>query len=201
MVPIPKKRSLADMQNTDVLLPEEYNDKDYEREVLKLEDRNEEAVDEELVQQAAELGVDVSSVPPTTQNGHISVCESTATSSSLRPRTDSTGSQESTSTVLTFRSSDGQLLNGTSPVLRPRISKKRSLSFSEYDRYLALIEAQQQVAINGPTHTKPSQPAPSIFSVTTRTSYTTIKSSFTRRFKLRRSRTVPARDLRQEYYI
>lgn len=189
------------MQNTDVSLPEEYNDKDYEREVLKLEDRNEEAVDEELVQQAAELGIDVSPAPPTTQNGHISVCESTATSSSLRPRTDSTGSQESTSTVLTFRSSDGQFLNGTSPVLRPRISKKRSLSFSEYDRYLALIEAQQQVAINGPTHPKPSQPAPSIFSVTTRTSYTTIKSSFKRRFKLRRSKTVPARDLRQAYYI
>src|SRR5208282_2569397 len=82
MAPIPRKRSLADMQNADGAVPAEYNDDDYIYEVLQLEEGQTEALlDQQLVQEAEKLGITISR-PPTAdgQNeNHNSMCESALT--------------------------------------------------------------------------------------------------------------------------
>ena len=194
---MPPKRSLADMQHTDSTTnnnpvePAEYNDSDYFREVLQLDDGTTESLfDEHLVQQASKLGITISRPPtPTAQNAaHNSMCESAITVASHHARTSSTGSQGSGSTGMTSRSSNEQLDNSTPPQARKRPNSRRSLSFSEYEKYL--MQAEQAEAKTGFVPPPiPAEPAPSLFSVSTRRSYVSIKNGFKSRFRLRRSKT------------
>ena len=194
MATIPQKRSLADMQHTDAssnsgtTVPFEYNDSDYIREVLQLDDGITEALfDEHLVEQASKLGIAISRPStPTPQNiAHISMCESAITSH--HARTASTGSQESASTGMTSRSSNEQVDHLTPPQARKRPSSRRSLSFSEYEKYLTQIE-QAEAKTGLVPNPMPSEPAPSLFSVSTRRSYVSIKNGLKSRFRLKRSR-------------
>lgn len=192
MVHIPRKRSLADMQNAEGPVPAEYNDEDYFHEVLQLDDGQTEAlVDEKLTQEAENLGITISRPPaPNTQNAtHNSMCESAMTLASHHARTASSGSQGSVSTGMTSRSSNEQLDNSTPLHARKRPISRRSLSFAEYEKYLAQHEAQEAMKMGIVPPPMPSEPAPSLFSVSTRRSYVSIKNGIKHRFRLRRNKT------------
>lgn len=187
MATIPKKRSLADMQRTSGPVPQEFNDADYDREVLQLEGTCETAVDEALTREAITLGVDISQTFVSSQIGHVSVCDSTATVGSEHLRTSSMESEASASTGITSLSSNEQSIASMPPITR-KITEKRPLSFSAYDRLLAQLEAQEQARIEALGHTVSSKRAPSIFSVSTQKSYNGMKNSFKSHFKLRRNK-------------
>jgi hypothetical protein len=194
---ISRKRSLADMQHTDGTLPTEYNDSDYVREVLQLEDgHTEEIVDQDLTKEAEKLGITISRPSTPNDNPHISMCESAITVGSHHARTGSTGSEESNSTGMTSRSSNEQLDSSTPPHARKRSSSRRSLSFSEYEKYLAQTEAQGAAKTGYNPPPIPNEPAPSLFSVSTRRSYVSIKNGFKNRFRFRRNRTSLDEDLK-----
>ena len=192
MAPIPRKRSLADMQQGESSLPTEYNDGDYFREVLQLEEGQTEAqFDTTLTQLAEQLGITFArAATPTEQQdvAHHSMCESSFTVTTNHARTASTGSRDSSSTGMTSRDSNEQL-NITTP--RKRSSSRRSLSFSEYERFI--LQAEAQTRASAPTGfippPMPSEPAPSLFSVSTKKSYASIKSNLKNRFKLRRTKS------------
>lgn len=197
MAPISRKRSLADMQHTDSTLPTEYSDSDYCREVLQLEDgQTEEAVDQNLTKEAEELGITISRPPTPNNNPHISICESAITVGSHHARTGSTGSEGSNSTGMTSRSSNEQLDGLTPAQVRKRPVSRRSLSFSEYEKYLAQTEAQDAAKSGYNIPPIPNEPAPSLFSVSTRKSYVSIKNGIKNRFRFRRNRTSLDEDLK-----
>jgi len=187
MASIPKKRSLADMQHTGGPSSQEFNDADYDREVLQLEGTCETAVDEALMQEATTLGVDLSQTFVASQKGHVSVCDSAATVGSEHIRTSSMESEASASTGITSISSKERSTAGMPPITR-KVNEKRPLSFSIYDRFLAQLEAQEQARIEALGHSVSSKRAPSIFSVSTQKSYNGLKSSFKSHFKLRRNK-------------
>lgn len=190
---ISRKRSLADMQLTDGSLPIEYNDADYANEVLRLTDGQTELLfDETLAQEAEKLGIIVSRPPtPKNPNVHNSVCESAITVDSAHVRTASTGSQDSNSTGITSRSSNEESDNSMPLIARRKTSSRsnKSLSFSEYEKYLELAEAEESgktVFVPPPV---PAERTPSLFSVSTRRSYDIIKNRFKNRFRLRRNKS------------
>lgn len=188
MASIPKKRSLADMQHTGGSSSQEFDDLDYDREVLQLEGTCEMAVDEALMREATTLGVDLSQAFVASQKGHISVCDSAATVGSEHIRTSSMESEASASTGITSISSNGRSTAGLPPITL-KINEKRPLSFSTYDHFLAQLEAQEQARIAALGHIASSKRAPSIFSVSTQKSYNGPKGSFKSHFKLRRNKT------------
>jgi hypothetical protein len=187
MASIPKKRSLADMQHTGGSSSREFNEADYNREVLQLEGACETAVDVALMREATTLGVDLSQTFVASQKGHVSVCDSAATVGSEHIRTSSMESEASASTGITSISSNERSTAGMPPITR-KISEKRPLSFSVYDRFLAQLESQEQARIEALGHIVSSRRAPSIFSVSTQKSYNGLKSSFKSHFKLRRNK-------------
>lgn len=188
MSSIPKKRSLADMQHSGGQLPQEFNDSDYEKEVLQLEGTCEIVVDEALAREATTLGIDLLRILTASLNADISGRDSTATATSDGIRTSSVESGASASTGITSSSSNHQSIIGSPSIASKVSTDKRPLSFSAYGRFLAKLEAQQQ-AIEGLAHITPSKRPPSIFSVSTQKSYNGLKSSFKSHFKLRRHKT------------
>jgi hypothetical protein len=185
---------LFDMQRMNVL-PAEHDEEDYIREVLQLARGQTEAqLDDNFIQCAQKLGIVIR--PPTPiEDAHVIQCSlsgSADTIQSHHARTFSSGSMGSTSTGLTSRSShELNRHNNTTPHLRKRLSSKRSLSFTEYEKYLTHHEAQD-VARKAPAASPipiPSEAAPSLFSVSTQRSFASIKNSFRTRFKLRRTKT------------
>jgi hypothetical protein len=188
MASIPKKRSLADMQHNGGSLAQEFNDADYDREVLQLEGTCETEVDEALAREATTLGVDLTQTFVASQKGHISVCDSAATIGSEHIRTSSMESAASASTGLTSVMSNDQSIIGVPPITRMNVSDRRPLSFSAYDRFLAQLEAQEQARIEALGHSTSSKRAPSVFSVSTQKSYNGLKASFKSHFKLRKNK-------------
>ncbi|KAI9050661.1 hypothetical protein LZ554_005817 [Drepanopeziza brunnea f. sp. 'monogermtubi'] len=200
MSPVLRKRSLADMQEekrASLQQPAVLDDEDYVREVLQLEGQTEALLDQRLLEEAESLGIAVPisiqipiPISPTPAEGHHATrCESANTTPSHH-RTASSGSHGSASTGMTSRFSSELLLASTRATppqqAKKRISARRSLSFSEYEKYLA----QQHEALE---HRKPSppvlsEPAPSLLSVSTSKSFASIKSGFKNRFKLRRTK-------------
>lgn len=179
------------MQDTERFLPSEFKEVEYIKEVLHLDNTTEQAIDEALAREASALGIDV--LPPTSlaHKAHSSVCDSAVTAASGRARTSSTDSAGSASTGITSRYSSEPVTIGIPSILRRRSSTGRPLSLSEYDRFSAQIEAQQ-----GMIHSMPAEPAPSLFSVSTRMSYFSIKSGITRHFNIRRKAKASAGNLR-----
>jgi hypothetical protein len=180
------------MQNVEAPVPAEYNDEDYLYEVLQLNDSQTEAlVDEKLTREAEKLGITISRPPtPNTQNAaHNSMCESAMTLASHRARTASSGSQGSVSTGMTSRSSNEQLNNSTPLHARKLSISRRTPSFMEYEKYLAQHEAQEAMKTGIVPPPIPSEPAPSLFSVSTQRSYVSIKNGIKHRFRIRRNKT------------
>lgn len=142
----------------------EFNDEDYCRDVLQLDEHmTEDTLDQELLNDAAIYGIEMAP-----SKAHISVCDSMATIESAHARTGSMASCASLSTNATSRSSSDDL----------KSHERQSPSFSDYDRYLQ--RADSAVLVAPPM---PPEPAPSIFSVSTRKSYSSIKSGISSRFR------------------
>lgn len=161
--------------------PVEFNDADYIREVLQLEGgATEDVYDEALAKEAERLGIIIARTPTPSQAAYNSVRESAITATSRHARTTSSGSQGTISTGLTSRSS---FAASTAPQTRKRSNARRSLSFSGYEDL-----AVQTIA--GFSSTRASaEPAPSLFSVSTRRSFSSIRSGIKNRFKLRRTKS------------
>lgn len=188
---VSKKRSLDDMRHTDSTLPIDYRDDDYTREVLQLDEgQTEDGVDQNLSKEAEKLGITITIPPTPSGNPHISMCDSAITVGSHHARTGSTGSEGSHSTGMTSRSSE----DTSTP--RKRSSTRRSLSFSEYEKYLAQTEAQDAAKSGYNAPPIPSEPAPSLFSVSTRRSYVSLKNGIRSRFRLKKSRKSLDEDLK-----
>jgi hypothetical protein len=197
MAPMPRKRSLADMQHPEGALPLEYNDDDYIREVLLLEDgRTEAFFDDELTTQAEKLGISIARPTTPNPNNHDSMCESANTVASHHARTASSGSRESNSTGLTSRSSINQIDTLTPMQSRKRSNIRRSLSFSEYEKFLSQTQAQQNGKLGFVPPAMPAEPAPSLFSVSTRRSYQSIRNGLKSRFKFRKKFSASREDLK-----
>src|SRR3569833_2049513 len=153
--------------------PPELSEAGYLREVLHLTARQTEAdVVDELIAKASALGIATASRPSTPGKADISSADSDA----------------SASTALTSPSIHGApALEPPSPALRRRRSK--SLSFSQYDKYLAQVDPnleQPKFRLEAPP-----EPAPSLFSVSTRKSYQSIKRVLKNRVT-RKKRSTPA---------
>jgi hypothetical protein len=180
--------SLAGMRRNDVTNLAEYNESDYARQVLQLGDgQTEDTVDQRLRTEAEKLGITVSRPVTPDQNAHVSLSGSALTVMSHHARTGSTGSQDSASTGITSRSSNEHLDTDMPSHLRKRTSSRRSLSFSEYDNFLVqaiTLEATKSGFLTSPP---PSEPAVSLFSVSTRRSISSIKSGIKNKFRLRKS--------------
>lgn len=161
--------------------PVEFNDAEYTREVLQLGGGvTEDAFDDVLSKEAEKLGIIVAPSPTPSQAAYNSMRESAITATSRHARTTSSGSQRTISTGLTSRSSMGD----STPVhVKKRSNIRRSLSFSGYD-HLAVQ------TITGFSSTKTSaDPAPSLFSVSTSRSFSSIRSGIKSRFRLRRTKS------------
>ncbi|TVY23908.1 putative E3 ubiquitin-protein ligase [Lachnellula hyalina] len=170
--------ALANVQHPDGPVPLEYNDADYFREVLHLEDGLTEALLEDaLVQDAKCLGVSIPAISAEEDQNvaYNSVRESAVTVASHHARTSSSGSQGSNSTGISSTSSHEPSDNAAGPQTKRRLIAKKSLSFSEYTKYIANTEAQDH-ALRGSVYPPiaPS-PAPSLFSVSTRRSLKSFK--------------------------
>ena len=196
MGPASRKRSLADVQHTHATVPMEYNDRDYFRDVLQLEaGLTEAAFDSRLVREAEALGITISRPASPANNdqnvAHHSVSHSAVTVGSHHARTFSSGSQGSDSTGMTSTSSNEHSDNASRPQTKRRSIARRSFSFSEYARYLAHAEAQDNNALRAFVYPPVlPEPAPSLFSVSTRRSMKSIKSlkkGIQSRLRLRRN--------------
>lgn len=200
MAPIPQKRHHDDMQHptTCITSPTEYNDSDYIREVLQFEDGQTETVfDDGLLQQAERLGITISRPQSPTQNA--SMCQSPTTDASHHARTASSGSRESTSTAMTvdsFGGQDADFSSSTQTQMRKRPSTRRSLSFSEYEKYLEQTTAQQASQLVFSPPPIPVESAPSIFSVSSRKSYQSLRNGIKNKFRLRRGRNASMDNLK-----
>ncbi|KAF4612605.1 hypothetical protein G7Y89_g15574 [Cudoniella acicularis] len=189
-----RKRSVAEMQHPDAGEPLEYRERDYAREVLQLADSQTEAlVDDALVREAETLGITVPrpATAKTDQYGgenENSISESALTVVSHHARTASSASQGSNSTSLTSRSSiDFCVLDAPRPPCKKRPTSRRSLSFSEYEKYLAQAEAQDKAHTGFVPPPLPTEPAPSLFSVSTKKSYASIKKGLKSRLRFCRT--------------
>ncbi|KAG0646946.1 Ariadne ubiquitin ligase [Hyphodiscus hymeniophilus] len=189
---ITRKRSLNDKQHNQSVLPTEYSDSDFARDVLQLEDgQTEDTIDRSLTEEADKLGITIARPPTPIDNPHVSMCESAITVGSQHARTGSTGSQTSNSTGMTSRSSTGD-----TPTLHAKpLTSRRSLSFSDYEKYLAQTEAQDAAKSGFNPPLVPPEPAPSLFSVSTRRSYVSIKNGIKSRLRFRKGRNCMNNDV------
>jgi hypothetical protein len=185
MASTPKAPSLADSQRSDAL--PEFSDRQYARDVLWLENITEETLDEELSNEATALQIEIPGIVLETREGHVSSCESTATTTSRHTRTGSTGSQDSTSTGATSRSSAEQLPANSTSISQKRSRGRRFLSFSEYEKFLAQADGQQSSSGPEVCAILP-EPALSIISVSTRKSYKSVKDGIKNRLKFRKDK-------------
>ncbi len=114
---------------------DEVDENDYLRQVLQLTGgETEDALDNALESEAAAAGIPTANPPK--RNWDHSLCESIITSTTGHARTGSTASQSSFSTKATTpRSSDEKDIS--SVVSQHRQDKRASVSFSEYERFLA----------------------------------------------------------------
>ncbi|KAI3320769.1 IBR domain-containing protein [Xylariaceae sp. AK1471] len=163
----------------DHTLPEA-RDADYHNEVLLMSADSHDSYLDNLIMKAANLGISFaqSSTANSLSNNHNnSGAESNATLDTSHARSVSTGSQGSASTTLTSHSSnDGH--NFTGKILTRR--RSRGLSFRQYERYLSQINpnlGQPKFLASPPPEV---EAAPSLFSMTTRKSYKSIRKNLSK---------------------
>ncbi|KAI0147528.1 IBR domain-containing protein [Xylariaceae sp. FL1272] len=181
---------LVRTQGVDNALPE-VRESEYQTEVLRPSADGPNAYLGELMMRAANLGISLArtstdDVSATDKRNTLGV-ESNITFDTSHTRTVSTGSHDSVSTTLTSHSSsDGHDFTGKFLARR----RSRGLSFTQYNTYLTQIEPKPgQQKLSSFTSAADFNPAPSLFSVTTRKSYASIKKTI---FRMRgRRRTSP----------
>jgi len=185
--------SAVDLAQAGDALPPELAELAYCREVLQLAvDKSEAMAEGELLARATALGLPPSQVPAA-EKRNTSSAESNSTVATSHVRTFSNASNGSASTVLTAHSSifDSPIPHTTaSAVIAPR-RRSKSLAFSHYDKYLQHIDPN----INQPKFLKEPPPEPadtsgqSVFSVSTRKSYLSIKRGIKNSMRWRRKKS------------
>lgn len=180
--------------------PDSYNlpelsDAVYFKEVLRLPvEKSEDHIEDELVARARQLGISPS---PSSHNAsdkrYTSSAESASTVPTYHARTFSTASNDSASTALTAHSS---VFAAPSPEVTPAIAndkrRPRSLNFSQYDKYLSQIDRnldQPKFRKSSAIVADPS--SRSLFSVSTKRSLASVKSTIKNRMRWRRKSIQP----------
>lgn len=188
MLPALRIRSQLDMQHNDAAQPIEYNDDDYFREVLQLEgqEQTEILLDERLNKEAEKLGI---SIPEPSADEIIddSLCKSPFTQS-YHTHTPSSISQDTDSTDLTSRSSNEIVDISSIPEPWKRPTSRRSLSFHGYEKYVKQIDAQIAIPLPSPIPVNSPKRTPSLFSISSRRSYASLKNGIKSTLR-RRSKT------------
>jgi hypothetical protein len=182
MVPSPLKRPLAEMDSSEKSTPREPNETDYIRDVLQLEGDTEDAIDEALAREAVTLGIDLAALYSSIQTAREKSDEAAALETSGRLRSDTVNSAVSDfsgSTDVSLEHHNTRRIAVPHLRMRSRDYSKRSLSFSQYDRYLAELEAQCP-STSGSESTGPTP------SATSRTSLNNLKTSLRKKLKFRR---------------
>ncbi|KAF7917556.1 hypothetical protein BELL_1184g00010 [Botrytis elliptica] len=182
MLPALRARSHLDMQY-EAAPPIEYNDDDYFREVLQLDGLipTEMQFDERLNKEAENLGISITG-PSADERIDSPPCESPF-NQSHHTHTDSSLSQESDSTGLTSRSSNEHLDISSLPQPWKRPTARRSLSFHDYEKFVKQIDAQNKHPLPPPIPVSSPESAPSLFSVSSKRSYISIKNGIKTRFR------------------
>jgi len=160
--------------------PPELSEEGYLKEVLHVTAKQSEAeVVDELVAKASALGIATSSRPSTPGKQNISSAESATTDGTRHARTLSTDSAGSHSTALTAYSFTQGPAKMEPQQKAAAKRAARGLSFSQYDEYLKQVDPnlKQPKLPKAPPPPPPPDAAPSLFSVSTRKSFVSIKKT------------------------
>src|SRR5437763_5140619 len=124
-------------------LTDEFDETAYSIEVLQLDSGvTEDGLDERYAREAEELGISIK-IPRMSADMATSTCESAVTTTTGHVRTASSTSQLSVaSTGLTSPSSHEPTSSFAAPARRKTAIHRRSLSFSDYEKFLAQAHAQ-----------------------------------------------------------
>jgi len=189
MLMAPLDMSAAPVAASSPDLPEH----EFLNEVLHLPNEDFEAYLEGLIKRAAQLGISISSPRSAksimTGKRNTSGADSNVTIDTNHVRTVSTSSQDSADTILTSPSSKDSVHELPESIL----SRKRpqTLTFAQYETYLTLVDkptADQPKFLASP-HV-PEKATASVFSMSTRKSYKSLKQGLS---KMRRKRkSVPS---------
>lgn len=178
--------------------PDELNDLSYLVEVLRSVE-TEQNIEQDLITRAATLGISIPAPPLPSEDTHSPGAESDATLSSTHARNTSSGSEDTTNTAMTSnppsRPNTGAEPHDHAPPVPSSRARSRSLNFSTYDKYLAQLEpnlCQPKILKRPPT---PTNPAPSIFSVSTRKSYISIKNGLKAKVRWKKPSNIPSATL------
>lgn len=178
--------------------PDELNDLSYLVEVLRSVD-TEQHIEQDLITRAAALGISIPTPPSPPEDTNSPGAESDATLSSTHARNTSSGSDNTTDTAMTSnppsRPDTGAEPHENSPPLPSSRVRSRSLNFSTYDKYLAQLEPNLCQPKFHKRLPEPTNPAPSIFSVSTRKSYISIKNGFKAKVRWKKPSTTPSTTL------
>lgn len=180
-----------DMAPSGDFLASELSDADYLAEVLRLTtEQSETNVDNELAAKAAALGISIARPSSHDQpNGSLAAESEITVTNNGHVRSLSAGSHGSSSTAVTSHSSTQAVSNADSASNAASRVRSKSLNFSQYDKYLAQLEPN----LNQPKFVTitPSESAPSIFSVSTRRSYVSIKNGLKTKIRWKRKSSTP----------
>lgn len=180
---------------SDMNLPDhpliELDDADYVADVLQPGDKtSEEEIEEELTQRATTLGISIPPAIPIASSNHGADSDITAFSS--HARNTSTGSNETADTAFSSQPSSPTVdrsSNSANLPPSPR-ARSRSLTFSQYEKYLAQVEP----TLNQPKFLKqlspPADDVPSLFSIGTRKSVLSIKNGIKARVRWKKRPSV-----------
>ncbi|KAI3392176.1 hypothetical protein diail_6094 [Diaporthe ilicicola] len=178
--------------------PDELNDLSYLVEVLRSVE-TEQHIEQDLITRAAALGISIPTPPSPAEDSNSPGAESDATLSSTHARNTSSGSDNTTHTAMTSnppsRPDTGAEPHEQAPPPPSSRVRSRSLNFSTYDKYLAQLEpnlCQPKILKRPPT---PTNPAPSIFSVSTRKSYISIKNGLKAKVRWKKQYPTPTTTL------
>lgn len=178
--------------------PGELDDLSYLVEVLRSVE-TEQHIEQDLTHRAAALGISMPPPPSPSEETNCPDPESDATLSSTHARNTSSGSDNTADTAMTSnppsRPDTGAGQRENPPPLPSSRARSRSLNFSTYDKYLAQLEpnlCQPKILKRPPT---PTDNAPSIFSVSTRKSYISIKNGLKAKVRWKRQSTTPSTTL------
>lgn len=164
--------------------PPELSDALYLAEVLHLQDLAAEGeLDRALSAKAGALGIPASRPPRAAEQLNASSAGSAFTVATSYARTASTGSDSSDSTALTSRLSTLDVTASESVGLGKTLTRSSSLNFSRYENYLGHVEPN----LSQPRFLKGlppiPEPAPSLFSISTRKSIQSIKRGIQSKLK------------------
>ncbi|TEA20413.1 putative E3 ubiquitin-protein ligase ariadne-2 [Colletotrichum sidae] len=185
--------STPDMAPCPAILPSPEDDEaEYLDQVLCLPlQTSEAAIEEELVAKAAALGISTSGLSADSCNNYTAESRA-STVATQHVRTFSTASRDSTSTTLTSHHSESvAALPASTPADAPPVplarKRSKSLTFSLYDKYLTQLDPNihQPKIQKAPPPIALDNSAHSLFSVTSRRSYFSIKEGI-RKIRWRR---------------